>query len=261
MAFDPADVEDLQRFQYMLTSSVKLRTHLEVLVWLQGDMQRYLPHDIMIAAWGDFKSGAIQHDMVSIVQGVRSAALNDSIIKPLCTQLFSQWMERDRKAFVASGASFEVLLGDMDRNHALGDALHTMYCALVHGIKDARGSHDCLYLVLSARGMLNSGSCTTLTEVLPYIDHALRQVEHLPHQSGAGVSTESGPLHAAALSRQEMDILQWIALGKTNYEISRILGFSVFTIKNSVQRIFRKLNVSNRAQAVAMLPHSAHSTL
>jgi transcriptional regulator EpsA len=254
-------VEDLERFQYMLTSSVKLRTHLEVLVWLQGDMQRYLPHDIMIAAWGDFKTGAIQHDLISIVQGVRSATLNDSIIKPLCTQLFTQWLERDKKAFVASGASFEVLLGDIDKNHALGDALHAMYCALVHGIKDARGSHDCLYLVLSARSLLTTSACTTLTQVLPYIDHALRQVEHLPHQSGvADAGAESGPLHAAALSRQEVDILQWIALGKTNYEISRILGFSVFTIKNSVQRIFRKLNVSNRAQAVAMLSHNAKST-
>jgi LuxR family quorum-sensing system transcriptional regulator SolR len=38
--------------------------------------------------------------------------------------------------------------------------------------------------------------------------------------------------------------------GKTNEEIGEILGISVFTVKNHIQRILLKLNATNRVQAV-----------
>ena len=61
-------------------------------------------------------------------------------------------------------------------------------------------------------------------------------------------------LHAdtseALLSARETEILRWVAMGKTNPEIGSILGISVFTVKNHVQRILRKLDVTNRTQAV-----------
>ena len=62
------------------------------------------------------------------------------------------------------------------------------------------------------------------------------------------------------LSAREAEILRWIALGKTNPEIGSILNISSFTVKNHVQRILKKLDVSNRTQAVgnthAVLTHA-----
>jgi DNA-binding CsgD family transcriptional regulator len=52
------------------------------------------------------------------------------------------------------------------------------------------------------------------------------------------------------LSAREAEILHWIALGKTNPEIGSILNISAFTVKNHVQRILKKLDVTNRTQAV-----------
>ncbi|TAK89871.1 MAG: hypothetical protein EPO06_10670 [Burkholderiaceae bacterium] len=52
------------------------------------------------------------------------------------------------------------------------------------------------------------------------------------------------------LSPREQEILGWVRKGKTNAEISAILGISFPTIKNHVQNIINKLNVSNRAAAV-----------
>ena len=54
----------------------------------------------------------------------------------------------------------------------------------------------------------------------------------------------------ARLSARETEILRWVALGKTNPEIGSILGISVFTVKNHVQRILKKLDVTNRTHAV-----------
>jgi transcriptional regulator EpsA len=232
---------------------VKLRSHLEILVWLQGDMQRYLPHDILIAAWGDFRTGNIQHDIVSIVSGLRSDMANDFIVTPLLMRLYAQWMEHDKMAFVHTGYALEALLNSHAKDHVLGDALLGMRCALTHGIKDARGSHDCLYVVLTGHEQFDMAARNTLTQVLPYIDNALRQVEHLPHQSVSQGSVMPRFAQEQLLSTREREILHWIAFGKTNDEIGSILTLSVYTIKNNVQRIFRKLNVSNRAQAVAVL--------
>jgi transcriptional regulator EpsA len=248
---------DLEQYQRTLVRSVKLRSHLEVMVWMQGDLQRYLPHDMLIAAWGNFNTGNLSHDIVSILSGVRSVPSNDAIVTPFLMQLFAQWVANERKAFVCSGAALELLLLRNGGGNLLDEALRETRSALVHGIKDERGSHDCLYVAFTGRDHFTPADCNTLTQVLPYIDHALRQVEHLPHQSA---STDMGRLLAqqvTPLSKREQEILRWIAMGKTNDEIGSILELSVYTVKNNVQRVLRKLNVSNRAQAVAVLAQRA----
>ena len=52
------------------------------------------------------------------------------------------------------------------------------------------------------------------------------------------------------LTVRELDILKWIYLGKSNFEIGAILKISPLTVKNHVQKILRKLNVVNRTQAI-----------
>lgn len=52
-----------------------------------------------------------------------------------------------------------------------------------------------------------------------------------------------------SLTTREIAILRLLALGRTNGEISQELMFSVSTIKNHVQQIIAKLDVSDRTQA------------
>lgn len=55
------------------------------------------------------------------------------------------------------------------------------------------------------------------------------------------------------LSGREHEIMHWVGHGKTNHEIGMILGISQFTVKNHLQRIFRKIDVRNRAQAITRI--------
>jgi DNA-binding CsgD family transcriptional regulator len=55
------------------------------------------------------------------------------------------------------------------------------------------------------------------------------------------------------LSDREHEIMHWVGCGKTNHEIGMILGISQFTVKNHLQRIFRKIDVRNRAQAITRI--------
>lgn len=53
------------------------------------------------------------------------------------------------------------------------------------------------------------------------------------------------------LSAREHEVIRWLFDGKTNWDISRILNISEYTVKNHVQRIIKKLNATSRQHAVA----------
>jgi pimeloyl-ACP methyl ester carboxylesterase/DNA-binding CsgD family transcriptional regulator len=65
---------------------------------------------------------------------------------------------------------------------------------------------------------------------------------------GAG----EGDAQVASLSPRERDILERIAKGCTNIEIGRQLFISEKTVRNHVTRIFEKLGVHSRAQAIVL---------
>ena len=56
---------------------------------------------------------------------------------------------------------------------------------------------------------------------------------------------------AEPLSTREGEILNWIAQGRSNKEIARILSITPETVKTHVKHIFNKLDVEKRAQAVS----------
>ena len=278
MAFLPTlSAKELHRYHRVVSGSVDVRSHFDVLAWLQGDMQRYLPHDILIAAWGDFQTGAIHHDVISPMPGVRSHDANTATVSPMLSSLFTRWGEFGRKPYIVNAGKSGFLPDDCGRRNAVGKALGKMRCAVVHGIADERGSHDCLYVAFAATARFGAKESSALAMVLPYIDAALRQVTHLPHQGNATLTdaragaengtaaprldtvvTVSSELFSAYnLTTRETEVLRWVARGKTNAEIALILHISAFTVKNHMRRLFQKLNVSNRAQAVSKLMPSA----
>ena len=50
-------------------------------------------------------------------------------------------------------------------------------------------------------------------------------------------------------TRREVEVLRWLAIGKTNPEIGLILGISRLTVKTHVAHIFAKLDVETRTAA------------
>jgi DNA-binding NarL/FixJ family response regulator len=50
---------------------------------------------------------------------------------------------------------------------------------------------------------------------------------------------------------REREVLESVCRGRTNLQIAAALNISPFTVKNHVQRIFRKVGVTNRTQAAA----------
>ncbi len=67
----------------------------------------------------------------------------------------------------------------------------------------------------------------------------------------ADPSAGSGQALVEPLSRRELEVLQLMALGRTNQEIARQLIVAPGTIKAHTASIYRKLDVANRTEAVA----------
>jgi DNA-binding NarL/FixJ family response regulator len=68
----------------------------------------------------------------------------------------------------------------------------------------------------------------------------------MSERSGARVADPG-----AALTERELQVLRGMSQGKSNAEIGRSLFLSEDTVKTHARRLFRKLGVSDRAQAVA----------
>ena len=57
---------------------------------------------------------------------------------------------------------------------------------------------------------------------------------------------------ALGLTSREAEILSWVIQGKTNPEMSIILGIQLTTVKKHLESIFAKLGVENRTAAVTL---------
>ena len=94
--------------------------------------------------------------------------------------------------------------------------------------------------------LLKSAGRTELVDTIRAI-HAGRR--HVPPEIAQEIA-----LHAAeeALSGREIDVLRFLASGKSNKEIARSLSLSDQTVKAHITNMFAKLDVNDRTQAVTV---------
>lgn len=255
--FSSLSADHLQRYARIIQEGIAVRRHLDLLRWLQGEVQHYLPHEIMLAAWGDFGSNFIRHDIVSALPGVRTAGLEPEDLSPLLRRLYNQWDELGRMACASGVRESDALHENNGLQCSFGRALQGMHSSMTHGISDKRGRHDCLYVIFSSKDELNSSTLSAMEILLPYLDTALRRVAPLPLHPCAGLLLANSPeSEDHGLSERECEIMDWVKMGKTNAEIGSILCISAFTVKNHLQHIFKKLDVYNRMQAVSKIERS-----
>ena len=256
--------ENSRRYLDLMEQGAAIRRHVELLDWLQSDVQQYVPHDILLTGWGNFAEGCVQHDIVSCLPGVRAYAVGTACLPFLLGRMHDRWAAGGRVPCHMSFSEFRYLLGSSSLPDSFCESLLRMKTALVHGIADVRSRSDCVYVFLSARGAPGCGTDSAGREaaplglLVPVIDTALRQIEQLPQQQMQPVAlAKSVAEDTTGLSERETQIMAWVAMGKTNSEIGSILSISGFTVKNHMQRIFQKLNVYNRAQAVSKVTRVA----
>jgi DNA-binding CsgD family transcriptional regulator len=134
----------------------------------------------------------------------------------------------------------------------LHTALRGMRSAVVHGVRDVRSGSESLYIALDTESIgaapRTDGFRFLVDCLIAQIDVAFRRVSAFPSSQPASAAPRA---RWHGLSRREEEILACLCRGATNIDIAATLGVSPHTVKNHLQRIFRKIGVNNRTQAAA----------
>ncbi len=89
----------------------------------------------------------------------------------------------------------------------------------------------------------------TASELLAAIVARIARARQRPPAEFAPDYSSSAPLVALGLTAREAKVLLWVAQGKSNAEISTILGTAENTVKKHLQNIFEKLGIESRNAA------------
>jgi DNA-binding CsgD family transcriptional regulator len=87
--------------------------------------------------------------------------------------------------------------------------------------------------------------------LMPHIDSTIRRIQHLEQAQTDSANEYLNSI--ARLSQRELEIVNWVRLGKTNTEVANLLFISQNTVKTHLKNIFEKLGVTKRAEAIGKL--------
>ena len=225
-----------------LDASLRVHARAHFFSWTQGLLQSLIRHELLICTLCLGKPPAFRADGFSMTTPdpttLSDIFLRDTSVAPA---LLKAWEERRYQPVTIDITANPIGSGAFAREaERLGGTQ-----LLVHGVHDADGRALTLFTFACRPGSLGPRQ-TYLAQLLApslHVAWVRTQVQRAP----SAVEKASGQ---SVLTVREQDILKWIYLGKSNFEIGAILKISPLTVKNHVQKILRKLNVVNRTQAI-----------
>ena len=208
--------------------------------WLRTKFTKFLPHEMMVYYWGDFRNLASMHE-VSLFNSNEEMTMikTPRVFNEAAKNLYDRWLANKSRWFVLdySDPLFAQHFNDNPQ-------FQSVQCqsVLVYGVRESSLSDISLYIFLCKEPSVIVDHYV-IGMLMPYLVGALKRIK--------GVNSEPPEDAYVTLSSREVDIMEWVNLGKTNQEIGQILSISHNTVKNHLKMIFKKMNVISRAQAVA----------
>jgi DNA-binding CsgD family transcriptional regulator len=206
--------------------------------WMSGPFRDLLPHESMVCLeigdQGQFHLVEfLQHSLIE-------AEIIDFICNPahgLAVRLTRLFRSKARMSYAVASPLFESLLESYTGNRH-PEAVPVSN-AVVHRTRFLSGAeyHFILFNVPP--------------EHLEHSPHLFKLLSsHLKMALSRVINTEEMKSHVS-LTDRELEMLRWMADNKSRREIAVALGISPITVKNHISKIYRKLDVENRADAVA----------
>jgi DNA-binding CsgD family transcriptional regulator len=174
--------EESGRFLRIVAECGCIRSHYDVYRWLGGEVQYFLPHEILLSAWGDFETWDVKLDLTSGVPGVRTGQLADCRVESLVRQMYAHWTDAGRQPVLLNAGHTEALQPSC--HCPIHTALRGMRSVLVHGMHDKRSGRDSLFIAWS-RGSFTNGRSpvrffAAIEPLIAQIDSAFRRIAAFP---------------------------------------------------------------------------------
>jgi transcriptional regulator EpsA len=240
-----ASTDFLQIESIVLNLDASLRVHARAhfFSWTQGLLQSLIRHELLICTLCHGKPPAFRADGFSMTTP-DPAMFSDMFLRDtgVAPALLRAWEERRYQPVILepnSSLGSGAFMRELERLGATQ--------LLVHGMHDSDGRALSLFTFACRPGSAGPRQAYLAQLLAPAMHAALVRTQLQARRADGGADRSSGQ---SILTVREQDILKWIYLGKSNFEIGAILKISPLTVKNHVQKILRKLNVVNRTQAI-----------
>lgn len=230
------------RFAQFVRNSILVTNPNEFITLIKHDLQPIFPHGMFLAGIGYGTQDGIE---VEHAVGINYPS---EYINKLKRQriwagpILGHWLKTNRpQLFDPRSSAFPVPAAWVNAFQR-----HDLRNIAAHGVKDLK-SHGASYFTFSQiPGPLTENHAELLDMLVPLLHQALvRATQHHSPATSIPKPTRS------SLTEREVEVMGWLAVGKTAGEIASILGSSQHTVKNQVRAILQKLDVENRVQAIA----------
>jgi transcriptional regulator EpsA len=244
-SYAPA-LDELETETLMLNLDASLRVYQRAhfFSWTQGLLQGLIPHEVLICALRSGAAPSMRAESFSMI-APRQAIFGETFLRDDAgaQNLVKEWQDGGFRPLIRDAADGPFAKGLFARELEHVGATQV----LAHGTHDADGLANSFYAFLCAAGTLGPRHAYLARLVTPFVHDAWVRTE-----VNARAPSIDGPRtgETARITGREQEVLGWVARGKSNFEIGAILVISPLTVKNHVQKILRKLDVVNRAQAV-----------
>ena len=226
--------EEESRLIRAIESAIEVRRTDQFHSWMRGPFRAVLPHESVVCmelgGRGDARQVAFLHHTLM------DTATTDLLCHPklgLAARLTELYPGRTQLCRTVEAHALDGLLG---REFCAAGQLRN---AVFHRTNFLSGAAYFIVLVNVAEDRIER--CQQVFKLLSsHLKMALSRAIAANEHRGA-----------TALTAREMEILRWMAAGSSNREISAVLGISAITLKNHIAKIYRKLDVQNRADAIA----------
>ncbi|MFT5535463.1 MAG: transcriptional regulator EpsA [Candidatus Paceibacteria bacterium] len=233
------DPDEFPIVLHVLQDLLGVQTPENFRAWADGPLQALLPHGMMIAGMAAIEAPAVQIRKVIVENWPLSYF--ELLRQPdgsFQSPIMARWHERNTPQLYDPAVNDDVARGlwsDVFFDYHLGNIA-------AHGLRDLSGTYTTYFNFSQIPEKLSARHGYLLDLLTPHMHVALTRALMM-------VDVFSGGAPLVHLTGREQVILYWMREGKTNWEIAHICQRSEHTIKNQIEALFRKLQVSNRTQA------------
>ncbi|WP_107693866.1 XrtB/PEP-CTERM-associated transcriptional regulator EpsA [Nitrosospira sp. Nsp2] len=243
IALTEREIEYLFR---IIDSSTCITQRHQFFLWAQGEVQSLLPHVMLVCIFDDGSEESISIEKFSRTEFC-AAKFSD-----LCRaeggiifRLMSAWSADENQPLLLCPSKPQAIAYRQFANDLKRDALDRI---AAHGMHDTSGRTSSFFAFTQFSVPLTERHAYFLELLMPHMHTALvRMLFHERHRKDGAVTGKNRKL----ITDRETEILRHVQSGKNNQEIAQSLNISPLTVKNHIQKILRKLDVNNRAHAVA----------
>jgi len=229
---------EVERLLITIESSQQVHRRHQYFLWSQGALQGFLPHDILIVGYGEYDTPGFRCEVLARANIYEDRAMLREIDE-LVQAMVDDWQNAGGTPRLYAAEQGGGKIGTRLASLGFGNAL-------AHGVREFTRVNAGFFVFLRMPQPPNRRHAYFAEVLMPYLYVTLYRMLQSEHDA-PGRRLRPG----VKLSGREAEVISLIRDGKTNQQIALTLELSPLTVKNHVQNILRKLEVANRAQAVA----------